>query len=410
MSVLVIQIPPRARLSSRHAAEPATKPPAEFDYVLSNDGLTVTSSGRCARALLPRADSLLALLADADVSWHRALVPKAPAVKMRAALAGTLEEVLLDDEEKVHFALAPQATPGQAGWVAAIHKSWLAAVLAELESGGRVVDRVLPSSAPGDGASGHFFLETPGDTSPLLALVHADGAACLRTSGSLARALLPPESATMRWTASPAAAGAAERWLGSPVNVLGDAERALQAARSSWNLRQFDLAPRHRGTLALREALRRLLSPAWRPVRFALIGLLVVQLLGLNLYALRQQNAVDAKRVEMTALLRSAHPGIRAVIDPALQMRRETENLRAAAGRAGDGDLEVLLGAAAAAWPDSQGPVQTLRFEPGKLTLMAPGWGEPQVAQFRERLRPAGFAVEMAEGRLTLSRAAGGAA
>jgi general secretion pathway protein L len=212
----------------------------------------------------------------------------------------------------------------------------------------------------------------------------------------------------MRWTASPAASAAAERWLGSPVNVLGDAERALQAARSMWNLRQFDLAPRHRGTLALREALRQLLSPAWRPVRFALIGLVVVQLLGLNIYAFRQQAAIDAKRAEMASLLRSAHPGVRAVIDPALQMRRETENLRAAAGRAGDGDLEVLLGAAAAAWPDGQGPVQTLRFEPGKLTLMAPGWGEPQVAQFRERLRPAGFAVEMAEGKVTLSRTPGG--
>jgi general secretion pathway protein L len=408
MSVLVIQIPPRSRFGSRSAAEPAARPPTEFDYVFSNDGLTVVSSGRCASALLPRADSLLALLADVDVGWHRIQVPKAPVAKLRAALAGTLEEFLLEDEEVVHFALAPQVTPGQTGWVAAIHKPWLSGVLTELEAAGRVVDRVLPSSAPGDGASGHFFLETPGDASPMLALAHADGAVCLRTGGSLARALLPADGSTVRWTASPAAAAGAERWLGSPVNVLGDAERALQAARSLWNLRQFDLAPRHRGTLALREALRRLLSPAWRPVRFALIGLVVVQLLGLNVFAFRQQRAVDARRAEMSALLRSAHPGVRAVIDPVLQMRRETENLRAAAGRTGDGDLEVLLGAAAAAWPDGQGPVQTLRFEPGKLTLTAPGWGEPQVAQFRERLRPAGFAVEMAEGRVTLSRSSGG--
>jgi len=407
MSVLVIQIPPRARITSRNA-EPVAKPPPEFDYVLSSDGLTVASSGRCASALLPRADSLLALLSDADVGWHRVAVPKAPAAKLRAALAGTLEEALLDDDEAVHFALAPQATPGQTGWVATMHKPWLSAVLTELEAAGRVVDRVLPSSAPGDGASGHFFLESPGDANPMLALAHAEGAACLRTGGSLARTLLPADTSAMRWTASPAASGAAERWLGVPVNVLGDAERALQAARSLWNLRQFDLAPRHRGTLALREALRRLLSPAWRPVRFALIGLVAVQLLGLNIYAFRQQGAIDAKRAEMVALLRSAHPGVRAVIDPAQQMRRETENLRAAAGRAGDGDLEVLLGAAAAAWPDGQGPVQTLRFEPGKLTLMAPGWGEPQVAQFRERLRPAGFAVEMAEGKVTLSRTPGG--
>ena len=80
-------------------------------------------------------------------------------------------------------------------------------------------------------------------------------------------------------------------------------------------------------------------------------------------------------------------------------MRRGTELLRAAAGRPGDSDLEVLPGAAAAAWPDGQGPVQTLRFETGRLTLAAPGWGESQIAQFRERLRPSGYAVELAEGR-----------
>jgi len=79
--------------------------------------------------------------------------------------------------------------------------------------------------------------------------------------------------------------------------------------------------------------------------------------------------------------------------------------LRAAAGRAGDGDLEALLGAAASAWPEGQGPVQTLRFEPGRLTLSAAGWSTEQLSQFRERLRPGGWAVESAEGRVSLSRA-----
>ena len=106
----------------------------------------------------------------------------------------------------------------------------------------------------------------------------------------------------------------------------------------------------------------------------------------------------------MTDLLRATHPGVRAVLDAPLQMQRETERLRAAAGRVGDTDLEALLAAAAAAWPDGQGPVQTLRFESGQLTLAAPGWAEAQQAQFRERLRGAGYAAEFAEGRLTVTR------
>jgi general secretion pathway protein L len=96
------------------------------------------------------------------------------------------------------------------------------------------------------------------------------------------------------------------------------------------------------------------------------------------------------------------------VLDAPLQMQRETEVLRAAAGRAGDSDLEALLAAAAAAWPETQGPVQTVRFEPGRLTLAAAGWNEQQVAQFRDRLRPGGWAVESADGRIVLSRARAG--
>jgi general secretion pathway protein L len=107
----------------------------------------------------------------------------------------------------------------------------------------------------------------------------------------------------------------------------------------------------------------------------------------------------------MADLLRSTHPGVRTVLDAPVQMERETDRLRAAAGRAGDADLEALLAAAAGAWPDGLGPVQTLRFETGRLTVAAPGWGEPQLAQFRERLRAAGYAAEAAEGRITVSRA-----
>jgi general secretion pathway protein L len=90
-------------------------------------------------------------------------------------------------------------------------------------------------------------------------------------------------------------------------------------------------------------------------------------------------------------------------------MTRETERLRAAAGRPGEADLEVLMAAAAGAWPDGLGPVQTLRFEPGRLTLSAGGWGEPQLVQFRERLLSAGYGAELAEGRVTVTRAAAAA-
>jgi general secretion pathway protein L len=98
------------------------------------------------------------------------------------------------------------------------------------------------------------------------------------------------------------------------------------------------------------------------------------------------------------------------VLDAPLQMQREAERLRAAAGRTGATDIEALLAAAAAAWPDGTGPVQTLRFDAGSLTLAAVGWGAPQVQQFRDRLRAAGYSAEFAEGRVVVQHQRGGGA
>jgi hypothetical protein len=38
--------------------------------------------------------------------------------------------------------------------------------------------------------------------------------------------------------------------------------------------------------------------------------------------------------------------------------------------------------------------------------LGVPGWGDAQTKQFRERLRSAGYVVELAEGFITVTRAA----
>jgi general secretion pathway protein L len=411
MSLLVIQIPPRTRLAAQAADAPAAAAGGSaegYAYVLSPDGVQAAAAGRAQPALLPKADSVVAVLADADVGWQRITLPKAPAARLRAALGGILEDHLLEDDAALHLALAPGSVAGQPAWVAVADKAWLQREISDLEKQGPTIDRIVPSSWPGDAPHGHFFEapDAPAEAAPLLAYAYADGAMVLRLRGSLARSLLPRMTAQpTRWTATPPVAAPAERWLGQTVTVQTDAERALQAARSLWNLRQFDLAPTRRGTRALRDAWRRWRSPAWRPVRFGLAALAAVQLVGLNVWAWQQRQAITERQQAQEALLRATFPGVRAVIDAPLQMRRETEVLRAAAGRAGDDDLEALLGAAASAWPEGQGPLQTLRFEPGRLTIGAAGWSEPQVQQFRDRLRLAGLAVEQADGRLTIARA-----
>lgn len=403
MSILVLPLAPRSRTGSGEAAAPG-----EFDFVFSIDGRSVTQTGRAAAAALPRADRIAVVLADGDVGWHRIDIPRAPPAKLRAALAGAMEEALLDDAEALHFALGPQAAPGSNGWVAVMQRGWLAAALAALEGAGRAVELVVPASRPRAGSAGHF-LARHGDAAPLLVLEQRDGVVCVGLEGTLARSLLPAGGEAPRFTASPAAVAAAERWLGAPVGVLGDAERALAASSEDLNLRQFDLAPRHRGLRALRHAWWRLHSPQWRAVRVGAVALAAVQLVGLNAYAWQQQRTLAHKRQAMDELLRSTFPGVRTVLDAPLQMQREVDRARVQAGRTGGADLEALLGVAAAAWPDGAGPPASLRFEGGKLTLATPGWGKPQLEQFRERLQGSGYAAESGQGGVIVALRRGAA-
>lgn len=420
MSILVIQISPRPRLrasSASGAAPEGARLTEEYAYALSPDGLVLADQGQCAASLLPSADTVIAVLSDTDVSWHRITLPKAPASRLRAALVGVLEEAVLEDVELTHFAVAPGGAAGQPTWIAAIDRTWLRAELAALEQSKVFVDRVVPAAWPDEPPSGHFAETDSGDNGAeegiALTWSHADGVACLRLHGGLPRAVVPlPAPLGTRWSATPGAAAAAEQWLGTTVNVMPPAQRLLQAARTLWNLRQFDLAPRNRGTRALRDTWRRLLRPEWRPVRYGAAALLVAQVLGLNLWAWQQRAAIADRKQSASALVRATFPRANPMLvqqDPLLAMQRETDALKLAAGRPGDTDFEPMLQAAAMAWPADQGPTDNIRYENGRLTIAAAGWGAPQLEQFSSRLRPAGWQVEQAGPQLVVTRRAPGA-
>lgn len=410
MTTLILQLPARERQGY------PTQPGAELTYATSSDGLTVGLSGHAGFAALPRTDDVVAVVPPTELSWHLITVPRAPVARLRAALGGILEDHLLDDDEQVHLALAPDARPGGSGWVAATHGPWLGAHITALEQAGHRVTRVVPSAWPSDAPAGHFF-QGPGDDGPAsaawLALSDNTGVTCLRLDSALARARHAAwVTRATKWTALPASATAAERWLGAAVQVCPENEALLRASRSPWNLRQFAWAPRTRGTQWLRDAWALARTPQWRPLRWGLAALLGVQVLGLNLYAWQQRQHLQRQQAAIVDLLRASHPQVRAVLDAPVQMQRETELLRASAGRTGSSDLEPLLGAAARAWPDGLAPAQNLRYEPGRLQVSAAGWTPQQLAQFGDRIRQTGGSAESADGQVvvTLSKTAAGGA
>jgi len=420
MSTLVIQLPERQRLRAGATGEESGLAAArrrEYIYVTSTDGIDVEAQGQAAAALLPTRSVVIAVVQEADVSWHRITLPKAPASRLRMALVGVLEEALLEDSETLHLAVAPLAVPGQPTWIAAVDRSWLHDELAALQKAGVFVDRVVPMAWPDDPPSGHFHAPAAGVGTvegAVITWASMDGVATVRLEGGLARALIPqPVSPATRWTAAPMAAAAAERWLGAPVNVMPTEQRLLQAGRSLWNLRQFDLARRTRGARAIGDWMRQAMSPAWRPVRIGVALLVLAQIVGLNLWAWHQKGVVESRRAAIQALVKKTFPRVAdgdIQRDPAAVMLRETQSLRTLAGKAGESDLEPMLQAAAAAWPGERPPVETVRFEAGKLSLAANGWSDAQIEQFRSVLRPVGVRVEASEGRLILTRSRGGAA
>ena len=415
MTTLIVIIPSRERLKSS-AATPVTPSdtPGEYDYLVSQDDRNISAQGRSAAGLLPRADKVIAVLGEHDVSWHQITIPKAPTARMASALEGVLEEAFLDNAETLLLALDPEARQGEPGWVAAIARDWLAKHLTQLEKAQVFVDRVVPVCWPEHFTRGHFHApesdEGLATEDLVLSFSHPLGVNVLSLSGTLARTLVnagaSPENT--HYTATPAVAAQAERWLGAPVKVLATTQRQLLALHSPWNMRQFQLAARTKGLRALREFIQEFRGPRWRPVRYGAIALVAVHILGINLSAWHERAALKERRDSMNALLQTTYPQIRAVLDAPVQMQRETDTLRNAAGRIGQADFESLAGAAASAWPPGKPVANALQYEPGKLSIGAPGWSDDEVRALRNQLQSEGIALEYAEGRLILKPAVAG--
>ena len=288
MSILVVLLPARPRLRARRgrgAPDPGRR--REYTYVLSADGLESKPRAMPPPALLPRADRWSPCSRDTDVSWHRITLPRRRrrgcAPRWRAC-----SRKRCSTTRRVHLAVAPQARP------ASRPGSPRSTALARRTSSRRSRRPASSSTAscrwpgPTIRRSGHFPSPPPPirrrRAAPRSTWAHADGVASVRLQGGLARALLPQPPPGARWSATPAVAGAAERWLGAPVTVLPAEQRLLQAARSLWNLRQFDLAARTRGARALRDW-RRGDEPGLAPGAHRRGGAGVPQIVGLNLWA-----------------------------------------------------------------------------------------------------------------------------
>ena len=414
MALLIITLP----------LEPADKA-AQMDCVQSPDGQLLASYASVPLALLPRPQASVEVVAVVPLqalSWHRVSLPQGSLPKsrladrsvnrLRAILDGLLEDQLLDDPVAMHLALQAQPQVGVPVWVAACDRAWLSSALGALSQAGYNVTRIVPESSPQ--ALLDVIQVTEGPNQPMVAgwmgAVNLADAADGGRSGMLASALsatsvalLAPDTPVL---AEPAVAALAEQLFQRPVTLQQRGQRLLQAAQTPWDLAQFEFTNAQRDPRWTKLAqgwqfFAR--APVWRAARWALLLLILVNLIGLNTWAMREQASLAAQRQAIRSVLTDSFPNTPVVVDAPLQMARAVAVLQRASGSAAGTDLESILSSFSALAPVGYVPT-AIEYAANSLRLSGPAMLAPAQARVTAGLKALGLAASL-QGDVWLIRA-----
>jgi general secretion pathway protein L len=387
MSSLIVSLP----------LEPATSA-TEWPFALTPDGRVLADHGKAPAALLPQprgtGAEVVALVPAQALAWHRVTVPKGIAAgtpRQRAALEGVLEEQLLDDTDAVHLALEPGARAGETAWVAICDRNWLRNALQLLESADRPASRIVPEFAP----EGAPALVVIGDAEQATVVASSQDGVLVLPLTPAALSLLPqlPEDAPR--LAEPAVAGVAEQLLQQKLSLQQAPQRWVQAARTRWDLAQFEFASSSR-TRALKKfstGWAEVLNTApWRPARWAAVLLVAVNLVGLNAWAWKERSGLERRREAIRRTLTDTFPQVKLVVDAPVQMEREVSALRQQTGVASPRDLDALLGALAATLPAGRMPT-SINYGGNDLRVSGVGLSPQEVRSLSSQLRPLGYSA-----------------
>jgi len=199
--------------------------------------------------------------------------------------------------------------------------------------------------------------------------------------------------------AEPAVAARAEKLFGRTVTLLSPGQRAIDASQSPWNLGQLGMSvskqtrilKRTRNALSMFAT-----SPRWRPTRWGLWVLLVVNVVGLNVRAFQERSAMLHQRQAMAAVVTETFPKVSVVVDAPVQMQREINALQIAKGQTSGHSFENLLGVlmASLAMPGQPTPTPTtIDFSNGQLQVTGLSINPQTWAQAQLQLQAQGYLV-----------------
>ncbi len=379
----------------------------EYEYVLTQNGLTVVGHGRTTAALLPvtrtLAGEVVAVVPARALSWHRLTLPKGTRAdsasnpqRLRAVLSGLLEEHLLDEPEQVHFALPPTARADEPVWVAVCDRAWLHASLQALEAAHQPVSRIVPEFTPDIQAPNPNTLYiTEGILPAQLVVPSPQGVMVLPLSRAALTLLDWPEHGAL--VAQPSVASVSEQWFQRPVSLQPSEQRCLTAAQSDWNLAQFDLInTSHTRTLKRLNSVWQtfLHAPQWRAARWCSVLLMSIHLLGLNAWAWKERAVMDSQRAAIRATLTDTFPEVKVIVDAPVQMARALTNLQQATGTPSGQDLEAILGHLSALLPAGQS-LSAIEFVAGETRLKGLILSTEETSTLITQLKTKGYAAHI---------------
>ncbi|MCY1281991.1 type II secretion system protein L [compost metagenome] len=406
----------------------------------------VLREGHARIADLPAAERLVLILAASDVLLTTASVPPLPPARLKQALPNLIEDALATDAQPCHIGVGPALDGSTAlrgprrRLLMVADRAWLRAVLDAFAEHRHRRRHVLPaqlcvplaataaSEAPAQAPGAEPTLRPAQNTAPdepatlvveAAASALADGGELLDSTSVGAAETAPALASQWQLTVRTGAhagyglllgddALAAWQALAPDGTWYADADAAAaapvpalrSAARTSWtlwiegaqaclrepglDLAQFEFAQGRadRWNLA-----------AWRVPLALLAGIVLVQVLGMNIHWLLLRNEQQRVEAAQQQTLRSAFPQTQAILDAPLQMRRQVEQLRIASGRSTPEDFLPLADRFAQAArrlpPDA---LQALEYRGRMLVVtLKPG---TDIASLRNAARQAGLQME----------------
>ena len=343
-----------------HTTQAAT---AAYAHVHSDGHAVLRAATGAAATLSAHAGEVVAVVPHSRLSWLRVQLPPAShGPRLQSVLQGLLEDRLLDDPQQLHIVLDPEASQlartGGEALVAVCDKQWLRDALSPLQAAGLTVQRIVPELYPTDKPVLQVMGEPDHSQS---VLCHAHGVTLLPPNTAQWRAFAELSQDDLQIQAEPAMVARVQSTLQRQPMLQSAAQRWVKSSQSAWDLAQGEWA-QGRAQRLQRQVLTAwqtvLHAPAWKPVRWGVVALVALQVLGLNALAWREHSALNAQQASLNNILQTTFPTVTLVIDAPLQMQREVDALQQKSGSASSNDLEPLLAAFAGVLPAGQTPQQ----------------------------------------------------